>query len=142
MQCPYCLSEVSKDAFVCKACARDIYMFKELLVKIDELEAVIKNQLDPAADTDRIATLETIVDEPVRKVGFLRCISDIALFIVLPLALLLIAHALITVVYDTKMVYLRIISMAAANPNEYARCQSKQAPSTSPMACLARARLS
>ena len=111
MQCPYCLSEVSKDAFVCKACARDIYMFKELLVKIDELEAVIKNQLDPAADTDRIATLETIVDEPVRKVGFLRCISDIALFIVLPLALLLIAHALITVVYDTKMVYLRIISM-------------------------------
>ena len=45
MQCPYCLSEVSKDAFVCKACARDIYMFKELLVKIDELEAVIKKAL-------------------------------------------------------------------------------------------------
>ena len=42
-----------------------------------------------------------------------------ALYLLVPLILLLLAHWLITVVYDTKMVYLRIISMVLPLPFAY-----------------------
>jgi hypothetical protein len=44
---------------------------------------------------------------------------DIAWYLIVPLALLLLSHAVITVVYDTKILYLRIISMVLPLPFGY-----------------------
>jgi len=54
------------------------------------------------------------------KRTFLHWVADIVLYLIVPLLLLLLAHWLITVVYDTKMIYLRIVSMVLPLPFAYA----------------------
>ncbi|MBU3577624.1 hypothetical protein [Polynucleobacter sp. UK-Kesae-W10] len=123
MNCPYCLSEVSEDAYVCKTCSRDLYLFKPLMAKVADLEQQIAQIPNTQAYQLRIEELELLLDEQQRKqvrrsVG--NWVSDILLYLIVPLILLLLAHWLIAVVYDTKMLYLRIISMVLPLPFAYA----------------------
>jgi hypothetical protein len=130
MNCPYCLSEVAQEAVVCKTCTRDLYMFKSLMHQVEELElrlSEIPNQDDYEA---RIAELESILSEHEQKsrpsttiTGWLR---DITLYLLVPLLLLLLAHWLITVVYDTKIIYLRIVSMVLPLPFAYLLFKERQ----------------
>jgi K+-sensing histidine kinase KdpD len=123
MNCPYCLSEVSEDAYVCKTCSRDLYLFKPLMAKVADLEQQIAQIPNTQAYQLRLEELELLLDEQQRKqvkrsVG--NWVSDILLYLIVPLILLLLAHWLIAVVYDTKMLYLRIISMVLPLPFAYA----------------------
>lgn len=122
MNCPYCLSEVSEEAYVCKTCTRDLYLFKPMMAKIADLEE--KLALVPSQELYelKIAELEHLLDEQNQKLekrSSLQWISDIVLYLIIPLLLLLVAHWLVTVVYDTKMLYLRIISMVLPLPFAY-----------------------
>ena len=122
MNCPYCLSEVSEEANVCKTCSRDLYLFKPMMVKVAELEAKMMAIPSSEAFELRIAELEQMLEEQNQKLeqrSLLNWVSDIAFYILVPLLLLLLAHWLITVVYDTKMIYLRLISMALPLPFAY-----------------------
>ena len=115
MNCPYCLSDVLEEAVVCKFCARDLYLFKPMMAKIAGLEQRIEEIPNSEAYETRITELEKLLDEYAQqqyKPKTLRhwCF-DITIYLLIPLSLLLLAHALITIVYDTKMIYLRIISM-------------------------------
>ncbi len=123
MNCPYCLSEVSDEAYVCKTCSRDLYLFKPMMAKVADLEGQLAAAPSPALYELRIAELEQLLDEQNHKLekrSSLQWISDIALYLIIPLLLLLSAHWLIVVVYDTKMLYLRIISMVLPLPFAYA----------------------
>ena len=123
MNCPYCLSEVSKEAYVCKTCSRDLYLFKPMMAKVADLEGQLAAVPSPELYELRIAELEQLLDEQNQKLekrSSLQWISDIALYLIIPLLLLLTAHWLIVVVYDTKMLYLRIISMVLPLPFAYA----------------------
>ena len=122
MNCPYCLSEVAEEALVCKVCTRDLYLFKPMMARVADLE----DKLAAAPSSDmyelRIAELENLLEEQnhqLKKRSFLTWIIELALYLVVPLVLLLLAHWLITVVYDTKMIYLRIISMVLPLPFAY-----------------------
>lgn len=119
MNCPYCLSEVSEEAYVCKTCSRDLYLFKPMMAKVADLEAKLAAMPGSELYELRIAELEQILEEQNQKLenrSILNWVSDISLYILVPLLLLLLAHWLITVVYDTKMVYLRIVSMVLPLP--------------------------
>ncbi|NBX99536.1 MAG: hypothetical protein EBQ83_05240, partial [Burkholderiaceae bacterium] len=123
MQCPYCLSEVAEEAFVCKVCTRDLYLFKPMMAKVAELEKQLEEMPNQQAYEERITKLEGLLQEsesavPSRR-GFREIFFDTIIFIFIPLLLLLAAHALITVVFDTKMVYLRIISICLPLPFGY-----------------------
>ena len=122
MNCPYCLSEVSEEAHVCKTCRRDLYLFKPMMAKIASLEGQLA--VIPSQDMNelRIAELENLLEEQNHQLetrSFFTWIFDIALYLMVPLLLLLLSHWLITVVYDTKMIYLRIISMVLPLPFAY-----------------------
>jgi len=123
MNCPYCLSEVSEDAVVCKVCTRDLYLFKPMMAKVADLEKQLSEIPNQEAYEKRIAELEIMLDEHEQRLSSPKTVSswvlDIAIYLVVPLLLLLLAHWLIVVVYDTKMVYLRIISMALPLPFGY-----------------------
>ena len=122
MNCPYCLSEVAEEAHVCKTCSRDLYLFKPMMAKVAELEAKMTAIPSSEAYVLRIAELEEMLDEQNQKLeqrSLLNWVSDIAFYILVPLLLLLLAHWLITVVYDAKMIYLRLISMALPLPFAY-----------------------
>lgn len=123
MNCPYCLSEVSEEAYVCKTCSRDLYLFKPMMAKVADLEGQLAAVPSPELYELRIAELEQLLDEQNQKLekkSPLQWISDIALYLIIPLLLLLTAHWLIVVVYDTKMLYLRIISIVLPLPFAYA----------------------
>jgi hypothetical protein len=123
MNCPYCLSEVSEEAVVCKTCSRDLYLFKPMMVKVANLEKQLSEIPNQEAYEKRIAELELILDEHEEKLAepksLINWAIDITLYLLLPLLLLLLAHWLIVVVYDTKMIYLRVISMLVPLPFAY-----------------------
>jgi hypothetical protein len=123
MNCPYCLSDVNEEAVVCKTCARDLYLFKPMMAKVAELERRLEEIPNSEAYEKRITELEVILDEQDQKklkpktAG--EAIYDIVFYLLVPLVLLLFAHALITIVYDTNMIYLRLISMVIPLPFGY-----------------------
>jgi len=123
MNCPYCLSEVSEEAFVCKVCSRDLYLFKPMMTKVADLEKQLSEIPNQEAYEKRIAELEVMLDEHEQAAnsskGLGGWLFDIAIYLVIPLLLLLLAHWLIVVVYDSKMIYLRIVSMALPLPFAY-----------------------
>ena len=123
MQCPYCLSEVNEEAVVCKTCTKDLYLFKPMMEKIALLEAKLEEIPNHEIYENRISELEGLIEvlevNKNQPRGFNGFIWDSLLFIFLPLVLLLVSHTLITVVYDTKMLYLRIISIILPLPFGY-----------------------
>lgn len=123
MNCPYCLSEVSEEAFVCKVCTRDLYLFKPLMAKVSNLEKQLAEIPNQEAYEKRIAQLEILLDEQEQKTiqpkTLVSWVAYILFYLVVPLLLLLFAHWLIVVAYDAKMIYLRITSMIVPLPFAY-----------------------
>lgn len=121
MECMYCLSQVDEKANVCKVCTRDLYLFRPLVEKVQALEAKLAEYQDPVDLKAKIDELEGLLaTEQARQEEnqdtFWRLVVDVGQFIFIPLALLLLAHALITVVYDVNMLYLRIASVILPMP--------------------------
>ena len=122
MNCPYCLSEVSEEAHVCKTCSRDLYLYKPMMAKIASLEGQLAATPSQEVNELRIAELEYLLSEQEQKLAkrsLFAWVKDIVLYLIVPLLLLLLAHWLIAIVYDTKMIYLRIISMILPLPFAY-----------------------
>jgi hypothetical protein len=93
-----------------------------MMTKIASLEGQLASAPSQEVNELRIAELEYLLDEQNRKLGnrsLSTWIKDIALYLIVPLLLLLLAHWLIAIVYDTKMIYLRIISMILPLPFAY-----------------------
>ena len=124
MKCPYCRSEVDDEAAVCKVCTRDLYLFKPFTQKIAQLEEKLQAQQDREGLLLRISELEGLLlqahdaahEQPLR---WGRTLMDLGQCFVIPLLLLLLGHALVTVVYDLPLLYLRVISIALPLPFGY-----------------------
>lgn len=123
MNCPYCLSEVAEEATVCKVCTRDIYLFKPMMARVAELERRLEEIPSQDAYEHRIAELQFLLDKQVQNQTQPRSLAlsviNVFVYIGIPLLLLLAAHGLITIVYDTKPLYLRLISIALPLPFGY-----------------------
>lgn len=121
MECLYCLSPVSDKANVCKVCTRDLYLFRPLLEKVQALETQLAEYQSPVELRARVEELESLLAaEQMRheksQATLGHVLWDVGQFIFMPLVLLLLAHALITVVYDINMLYLRIASVLLPMP--------------------------
>ncbi len=115
MKCPYCVSSIDRQALVCPQCKRDIALPKQLLIKISQLEKLLhveqtKQQLKPETETRSVEIADTPVSmtkyEKYRKIFF-----DFLIFLITPLFLLLLSHLCIVIIYDTKILYLRIVTL-------------------------------
>jgi hypothetical protein len=93
-----------------------------MMAKIASLEEQLANAPSQEVNELRIAELEYLLNEQDQKLAsrsLFTWIKDIAIYLIVPLLLLLLAHWLIAIVYDTKMIYLRIISMVLPLPFAY-----------------------
>ncbi|MFY9317059.1 MAG: hypothetical protein WAO95_16070 [Burkholderiales bacterium] len=135
MRCPYCVSEIADEALACPRCARDLYLFKPLLAKIEQLEKTVAEQAKSAAAgaEQRIAALEEelakikaeraeaipveVAIQPSRAAapsdGYL---GGIFQALVPVLVLLLVAHGVLLFMYDVKPLYLRIATILLPMP--------------------------
>lgn len=116
MQCPYCVSEISNEALACPHCTRDLYLFKPLLAKIGELEQKLELLDSRLGEVQPVftepAALPRIAEEAPAKP---QPLAALVLWTT-PLLLLLVAHSLITVVYDLNTLYLRLVSLLIPLP--------------------------
>lgn len=131
MKCPYCLSEVEESAHVCKVCTRDLYLFQPMMKKISDLEQKLDSLKVQEVLEQRIIELEGYVQDlqtqkEVEVESLFARIISIFQTLVLPLCILLISHALITIVYDFELIYLRIISIVIPLPFAYYLFQKKK----------------
>jgi hypothetical protein len=108
MRCPYCAEEVKDEAVVCKHCHSELFVVRPLLEKINEMSARM------AALTQAESHLEAEVASHVhhtparRRHPGLSGLESVALTYIG----LVLAHFLIIVHFDSKLLYLRIVSIA------------------------------
>jgi hypothetical protein len=94
-----------------------------MMAKVADLEKQLLEIPNQEAYEKRITELEILLDKhdqaAASSKGTAGWLLDIVLYLVIPLLLLLLAHWLIVVVYDTKMIYLRLVSMILPMPFAY-----------------------
>lgn len=103
---------------MCKTCTRDLYLFKPMMARIAELEAQVNELSSRQTLGEQADELVEMGAQAINRAtaDLADSAGDIARFILAPLVLLLVAHALVTVVYDLNVVYLRLISMLVPLP--------------------------
>ncbi|HTJ97287.1 MAG TPA: hypothetical protein VL381_07440 [Rhodocyclaceae bacterium] len=122
MQCPYCISEINDAALACPHCAHDIYLYKPLLEKIAGLEAQLEAHPDVVPLRERVAELEAqlLAIPPERRQDNRSKLGLVLRLWLPPLLLLLLAHVMMTIVYDVNTLYLRIASILIPLPFGFA----------------------
>jgi len=117
VRCPYCVSEINDQAWVCPVCRHDLYLLKPLLTRIELLEKQLAEQqgeLDKGRQP--LEGGQVIPATPPAEAYVMPSFSGWLTYWLLPLVLLIAAHGLITVVYDLNTLYLRIVSLLIPVP--------------------------
>jgi len=112
--CPYCLSDISSQALVCRHCSRDVSLFRTLLDEIDRLKnenLTQKNSLEAFQNLQADSLLEVVPAQqetaPSPRLQRAWPLWGAGVLTVLTLGCL---HWLLFFVYDTPVVVFRIVT--------------------------------
>ncbi|NCW90412.1 MAG: hypothetical protein EBV73_07740, partial [Rhodocyclales bacterium] len=61
MKCPYCLSDVADEALACPHCTKDLYLFKPMMQRVDDLEAQLSALPERQVLAQRVSQLESML---------------------------------------------------------------------------------
>src|SRR5205807_5773367 len=117
MECPFCVETIKDESLVCRHCARDLALVRPVIFEIQAMTAEI-DALQRELNRVRIQLAAT--EAPAR---FL--LVHALAFIVLPSALLVSAHFVVTFKFDVSEIYLRIASVLIPLPFGFALASVK-----------------
>src|SRR5947209_9372783 len=117
MECPFCVETIKDESLVCRHCARDLALVRPVIFEIQAMTAEI-DALQRELNRVRIRLAAT--EAP----GRFLLVHALA-FIVLPSALLVSAHFVVTFKFDVSEIYLRIASVLIPLPFGFALASVK-----------------
>jgi hypothetical protein len=104
MECPFCAETIKEEAIVCKHCSRDLRIVRPLLLEIEHFVADLERL---GRDLDRVNARLERYKHPLRYLA-----TRAVLYVVLPSALLVTAHILVTITFNLSPLPLRLASIA------------------------------
>jgi hypothetical protein len=108
MECAFCAETIKYEALVCRHCSRDLRVVRPIVIDNQLLVTEIDRlQLD----LDRVNARLALFDDPIRIL-----LGHAALYVFIPLMLLLAAHVVVIIVLDISAVYLRLASLILPIP--------------------------
>lgn len=108
MECPFCAEEFNDNALACKNCGRDLRLVRPL---IEENLFLIRRIEQLQLQVSRLRASLSRSASPLKY-----WMTHLALYLIAPIALLLVAHFVITILFDIAPLYVRLSSFAIPLP--------------------------
>jgi hypothetical protein len=108
MECPFCTETIRDEAIACKNCSRDLRVARPVILEIQE----VVSELDRLRkELDHVSAKLDRLRHPVRNL-----LTYATAYVLIPAALLVAAHVLVTIILNVTPLYLRLASVIIPLP--------------------------
>jgi len=108
MECPFCAESVKNEALVCKHCSRDLRLARPVVLEVQEIVSDLERL---NRELDAVNAKLYRIQHPARN-----AVISAVLYVLAPVALLVAAHIIVTIILDVTPLYLRLASVVIPLP--------------------------